>query len=480
MKKMGFMAVLLSTVMVLIAIPTLQAGAAETTYYSLADLLGNEYVTRKSKDGPWLEQTAAKWLPGINPTPLCEQGDAFEMKLRTTARVDISADSSNGRFYMYIGPNGDSWIKTQNDVLVRAQDSNLANNWITLLVINNGQGFDVHYKLDTDAGYRPATYQTDSKCALASSTAVCLSGTAFDVEYVKYYFGKSSILETETKAADCNLLYGQEFDGSAVEGKSLTTGIEGEADVSDGSLNMLDGQATILLDATIPERGYAEVRFKMESGLNIWAGDGTANTVSMNLKTGINLSNYAPSSSGAWVAYSSNVGHDPERYHTYRIVRNADRTYSAYHQIEGEPGWTKQIGNSDINWRLDASSPRLSSGGRALIDYVRIYGPADEDGFFVTDGSYTTLEVKDNSILANPTDIRAMVQGVSGVLIFAGYDAADALVEAKSYTADGTSGGVSQVYNAKETPGITTVKVFLWEDFAALTPLTDNRVLVVE
>ena len=189
MKKTKIVLWLLSVVMVFSPLPNLQAGAADATYYSLSDLLGNEYVTRKSKDGPWLEQTAAKWLPGINPTPLCEQGDAFEIKLRTTDRVDITADSSNGRFYMYIGADGSSWIKTQDDVLVRAQDPNLANHWITLLVINNGQGFDVHYKLDTDAGYRPATYQTDSKCALASSTAVCLSGTAFDVEYVKYYFG---------------------------------------------------------------------------------------------------------------------------------------------------------------------------------------------------------------------------------------------------------------------------------------------------
>ncbi len=53
MKKTKIVLWLLSVVMVLSTLPNLQAGAADATYYSLSDLLGNEYVTRKSKDGPW-------------------------------------------------------------------------------------------------------------------------------------------------------------------------------------------------------------------------------------------------------------------------------------------------------------------------------------------------------------------------------------------------------------------------------------------
>ena len=380
MKKTKIVLWLLSVVMVLSTLPNLQAGAADATYYSLSDLLGNEYVTRKSKDGPWLEQTAAKWLPGINPTPLCEQGDAFEIKLRTTDRVDITADSSNGRFYMYIGADGSSWIKTQDDVLVRAQDPNLANHWITLLVINNGSGFDVHYKLDTDEGYRPATYQTDSKCALAGSTAVYVGGTAWDVEYVKYYFGTSRAAEAEAITEDCIQIYGQEFDGPEIEGKSETkiAGVNADADVSDGTLNMVVDQETRLLDTTIPVSGYAEIRFKMENGLRIVTNDGERQTTLMDLKTAANASMYPDVATlPNWHVYDSNIGHSPDLYHTYRIYRNADgMTYSAYHQIEGDGGWIQQIEDADTSNRMDKTPPRfivLAQGGTAKIDYVRIY-----------------------------------------------------------------------------------------------------------
>lgn len=436
-------------------------------------------------------------LADIPSYPLGTAGDAFEVKFNIgTKAFNINAfDSSGNHFNIKImtyngwsnNPAETKVVSGNNSVnlTTSAVVNDLVEQDVTALIVNGETKFDVYYKLDGWKGYEPlasVTKQVSGTTNKHVNFATSSSGT-YDVKYVKYYTNKA-VAESETKKADCIEIYNQDFEGSDIKGETETKVNDAvtTATVNSGSLSVAAGQETRFLGVTIPDGGYIEFKFKGDSSLTCLSAiayDGTRQIANINLRPAGKNSNYlndakgAAEASNAWPSYSSYVGHTADTWHTYRIVRDGTK-YSAYHNVDGSLGWVKQIENAATDGREDSTPVRFNltaTDGTAWIDYIKVYSPAGADGLLVTDGSYKTQEVTTDAKVGN--DLRAVVYGAKGELIFAGYDANDKLVSADVLTVDGKTDACEKHLNTTALgSGVKTVRVFLWDSVTGLKPVT--------
>ncbi len=161
---------------------------------------------------------------------------------------------------------------------------------------------------------------------------------------------------------------------------------------------------------------------------------------------------------------------------TFLVINNGEG-YDVYIKKEGDAHYIGPVFSTTSS--RDAERYNVWIDGSVYVDYVKRYSPAGKDGLLVTNGSLATLEVVEGATIEG--DLRAIVSGESGVLIFAGYDTeTNELVTAKICPVDGTTAAVEEILDTTELDArISEVKVFFWDSLKDLNPVSDPRIVSV-
>ncbi len=469
---------------------------ATITYFD-GVLLGNNYYLRDNigsyttvGDADGVIYTSAPLDGGFM---LGNAGDFAEIKFRTNMTIDTATDGNNQyvdfsmadkdakRAWLRIHENG-AWFKngdaTEN--LDTAAVTKIRNVDATLLIVNNGDNYLLYVK-NADGAYEKIFTSTGKGSSDSTRNNIAItgaSGASVDVEYAKCYAATGMEEAATLSAVTGTYLLSEQNFATVVHG-DVTKGAN--VSVADGVLTVPAGESVALNGAPIPVGGYADVSFKTAKKLTLQIGDGTAGCdIYMNISATRKGSNYAPAT-GAWPTFGSYVENRADEWHTYRIVREAATVYSVYHKGENDKSWVQVITSHNMGERNpNMNAFKLTAvDGPAQIDLVNVYGFAGVDGLLVTDSAYKTMEVTPGATIKTD-ELRALVTGVSGQLIFAGYDDDWNLITAELHAVDGTDNTAEEVFDTTVKDGITKVKVFLWTDFDSLNPVAFSRNVVVD
>ena len=309
-------------------------------------------------------------------------------------------------------------------------------------------------------------------------------GSPILVDYIKFYDTDGAVDEAITKPEAANLLYySEEFSATPDAGNiSMGSGAAVAGDVLELTTDASNAGTFDVNQTEIPVGGYAEFKFKSGAKTElVFGGTTEEGKENLNIQFGKLTGSYNNSDKQTLGANEANI------WHTYRLVRVNESGYHLYKKTEGDANWQIDLQNiSTKNREYDSVVTKIvqhakedGSVAKAQFEYLKIYGPAGEEKLIITDG-ITTMNPNDAATLTYPAELRAMVNGVDGEnqLIFAGY-AGNNLVKVELHNVSDLVNGES-VFNAtdaKET--ITKVKVFLWDGFGGLTPVSNARTFVV-
>ncbi len=457
---------------------------ASITYYD-GKLFGDSYYLR-DVIGPYNVTTSVYTSsPADGGYVLGNTGDFAELKFRTNIPIEggndqyadfVMAGSDGLRAWLRIHETG-AWIKNGNEVEAFSADAvqKIRNVDTTMVILNNGNNFILYVK-NSNGEYEKIFTSTGKGTADTGRTNIVINGSVV-LDYAKCY-ESAGLADSAAKAGSCYALVEQNFDNGSVNGE-FTLGTS--STISNGVLTIAEGETLSLKEADIPMGGYAEFKFKPSEVFWIKTADGVTTGSDVQICLTPNGTSYCyPYAGNTFVV--SYLKNRADEWHVYRIVRSATdiNCYSIYHKGESDKAWVL-VKETDTQGRAASrnSFDLNSATGAAQVDYVKIYGPVSANGITLTDGAYKTATLADGATLKRD-NLRALTNGVSGKLIFAGYDNDDNLLAADLRTIDGAGGEAEEIFDTTVKSGITKVKVFLWDGFTVINPVVSARNIVVD
>ncbi len=478
----------------------------QSAYNYTTAVMGEEYMELEGTEWSFGKALTAT---DTNVTFGLDKPIEMRVKLPEDGKLSIQGPHTvrgGGRYYIELTPSrtraygGDGVKKSGYD---KAFDTTgIGTEWTTLLLklIPNEQAvtkpgddtsvsatipkysYEIYYQDDDTQRWTKAVttvgYRGDNCYQLSLSGGA--QGAPVLVDYIKFYDTDGAVEETRTKPEAANLLYYNEEFNATPDAENITMG-SGTAVASDVLELTTDGSKAGTFDVNqteIPVGGYAEFKFKSGAKTElIFAGTTEDGKENLSIQFGKLTGAYHNSDKQTLGANEANI------WHTYRLVRVNESGYHLYKKTEGDDNWqidlenmsTKGFASDSVATKLAQYAKEDGSVAKAQFDYLKIYGPAGEEKLIITDG-ITTLNPTNAAILNYPGQLRAIVNGVAdgNQLIFAGY-AGNNLVKVELHNVADLENGESifDATDAKET--ITKVKVFLWDGFSGLTPVSTAR-----
>lgn len=482
----------------------------QSAYNYTTAVMGEEYMELKGTEWSFGKALTAN---DTNVTFGLDKPIELRVKLPADGELTIQGPHTvrgGGRYYIELTPSrtraygGDGVKKSGYD---KAFDTTgIGTEWTTLLLklIPNEQSvtkpgddtsvsatvpkysYEIYYQDDATQRWTKAVttvgYRGDNCYQMSLSGGSETSPILLD--YIKFYDIDGAIDEKITKPEAAKLLYYSEEFAKTPDAGNIAMG-SGAAVAGDVLKLTTDGSKAGTFDVNqteIPVGGYAEFKFKSGAKTElIFAGTTEEGMENLSIQFGKLTGAYHNSDKQTLGANEANI------WHTYRLVRVNESGYHLYKKTEGDANWqidlenmsTKEFVSDSVATKLVQYAKDDGSAAEAQFEYLKIYGPAGEEKLIITDG-ITTLKPNDTATLNYSAQLRAMVNGVGAgnKLIFAGY-AGKNLVKVELHNVSDLVNGES-VFNAtdaKET--ITKVKVFLWDGFGGLTPVSNARTFVV-
>ncbi len=441
-------------------------------------------------DDGWMGE---KWsfLPVADWTPLENAGDVtavyFQAKIPegNTEGINVQGHMPGARFYMNIKPNEAAYSNTSTRAIERAFAP--GNDWAEYLITqnNNGAGYCLYMKSETATANKwvrlISTMDADANPYIARGLEFNTNGQPL-IKNVKIYSTYKSLDEANTKPAAATYAYFEEDFDAAPDYKNFsgvgTTFANGNMVLTE----TYDEQAQVVIKNTgIPVGGYAEFRIKVgDSQPTIHFYDGEKDFAILNRV------NYGQiQSSASTLLYSSDAGNT---YRTWRIVHNANGTYSAYSKADGDTAW--YAAQMNAQGKVVANIPQIKitgslgydelSDGVTELDYLKIYGPAPAiTGVMTLSDGYGTKMLADGDAVTCPEDIRINVQKSDAEQIILIAETKGGIL--KKLTPVTVSAGSDIFTTSYDVEDVTAnIKVFLWDGYEKMAAITDNVTLTVE
>lgn len=486
-------------------IPTIDevvGGPVATTYNFELNKSYNQNLTYKEGEvAVGINQTGeytadgwkgTKWsfLPKEGWNPLENAGDVtavyFQAKIPegVTEPINVQGHVGTGRIYMNIFADKRAYSNTANRSIERSLSP--GNDWAEYLITqhNNGAGYALYMKSETVTANKWVrllyTMDVDANVYILRGLEFNSDGQAL-LRNVKIYSTYKSVGDASTKPATAtNVLYEENFDVVPTYKNLSAVGTTYE----NGNMILTetyDQQAQVVIKNTgIPVGGYAEFRIKVgDSQPTIHFYDGEKDFAIFNRV------NYGQiQSANSALLYVAEAG---DTYRTWRVVHNANGTYSAYCRADGDTDW--YAAQVSIAGKAVANIPQIkilgslgydeSADGVTELDYIKIYGPAPTTGIMSLSDGYGTKMLSDGDVVTCPEEIRINVQKS---------DAEQTILIAE------TKGGVLQkltsvpvvagndifttAYDVEDDTA--KIAIYLWDGFDKMTSVTKQVNLTIE
>ncbi len=440
-----------------------------------------------------------KWnfLPKDGWTPLENAGDVMAVYFQAripesdTDGFNIQGHTTKGRFYINVKPDAMAYSNAPTRKIEHAFSP--GNDWAEYLITqhNNGAGYALYMKSETVTANKWArilyTMDVEETTSAGSSAAYSRRGLDFNdngqtlLKNVKIYSTYKSVGDANTKPATAtDLLYEESFDVAPTYKNLIADGVTYE----NGNMVLTetyDKQAQAVIKNTgIPVGGYAEFRIKVgdtQPTINFYDGE--------KVFTIFNRVNYGQvQSSSSTLLYSSEAG---DTCRTWRVVHNANGTYSAYSQADGDTAW--YVAQSGVAGKAVPGIPQIkitgtlgyddSTDGVTELEYLKIFGPAPETGIMTLSDGYGTKMLSDGDSVTCPEEIRINVQmSDKEQTILVAETKNGVLKKLASVPVSAGSGIFTTSYEAEDNTA--DLKVFLWDGFGKMTAHTNKVSLTIE
>ena len=412
--------------------------------------------------------------------PLENVGDAVEFRSKfqagnTADKLQMQISMGNGeRAYLSFYDNQIVYQTSSGSEKINDFDIDAyVGEWVTYLVRRVENGFELYAKFGADTKYKHIM-TSDQALATGGNDQITMLNNSSDetpdahIDYIKYWTTTNvALTDEQTTPANQTLLYQEDFAETPV-GANI---IANDGVVQNGNLILENGEYFNVGNAGIPTGGYAEWKFKTDKLGEFVFQDGKK-------LIGINLSLLHKTTIANTTYATGGLSHDANVYYIYRIVRNADTTYTLYQKKDGMNQWFKLMG--DITITDNDGQPRLSLGsqGNTVVDYVKIYGPKSDAGVLLIDGKNATHVANATTALRYPGEICAIVNPsiTEGTIIFVAYDGNNDLEKTEINKVSELQNG-EVVFDASSAE-IKSVKVFLWDNFKKMNPICGAQSLI--
>ena len=374
-----------------------------------------EYTADGWKGTKWSFLPKDEWMPLENAGDVTAAYFQAKIPEGTTEPLNVQGHTGSGRIYMNIFADKMAYSNTSTRTIEHALSP--GNDWAEYLITqhNNGAGYALYMKSETVTANKWVrllyTMDVDANSYIRRGLEFNSDGQAL-FKNVKIYSTFKSVGEASTKPATAtSVLYEENFDAAPTYKNLAAVGTTYE----DGNMVLTetyDQQAQVVIKNTgIPVGGYAEFRIKVgDTQPIIHFYDGEKDFAILN-----RISYGQIQSANSALLYSAEAG---DTYRTWRVVHNANGSYSAYCKADGDTAWYaaqvsaqgKAVANIPQIKVLGSLGYDESSDGVTEVDYIKIYGPASETGVMTLSDGYGTKMLADGDVVTCPEEIRINVQ----------------------------------------------------------------------
>ncbi len=427
------------------------------------------------------------FLPKAGWTPLENAGDVmvvyFQAKVLDGTGLNVQGHTATGRLYMNIQADEMAYSNAGNRVIEHGLSA--GNDWAEYLITQNstGAGYCLYMKSETTTDDKWVRLITTTDVD-ASAGAYIGRGLTFSsdgqtlLKNVRVYSTYKSVADANTKPATATYAYFEENFDQAPDYKNFS-GVG--TTVADGNLVLTEtyeeeAQA-VIKNTAIPVGGYAEFRIKVgESQPTIYFYDGEKVFSIFN-----RISYGQVQSASSSLLYSATAG---DTYRTWRVVRNANGTYSAYSKADDDTCWyaaqLNAAGKAVVNVPQFKLTGTLaydeSADGVTELDYLKIYGPAPADAVVTVYDGYGTKILADGDTVTCPEEIRINVKktGAEQTLLITESEGG-ILKKVTPVTVAAGSDVFTTSYSTKVDSA--NIKIYLWNGLDNMNPVINPLTL---